>query len=39
MTDYTIPMMIGMTLAFTLGAGLGGLWGIGKRTLISRIKI
>jgi hypothetical protein len=23
MTDYTIPMIIGMTLAFTLGAGLG----------------
>ena len=30
MTDYTIPMMIGMTLAFTLGAGLGGLWGLSR---------
>ena len=30
MTDYTIPMIIGMTLAFTLGAGLGGLWGLSR---------
>ena len=30
MTDYTIPMMIGMTLAFMLGAGLGGLWGLSR---------
>ena len=30
MTDYTIPMMIGMTLAFALGAGLGGLWGLSR---------
>ena len=30
MTDYTIPMIIGMTLAFALGAGLGGLWGLSR---------
>jgi len=30
MTDYTIPMIIGMTLAFTLGAGLGALWGLSR---------
>jgi len=30
MTDYTIPMIIGMTLAFMLGAGLGGLWGLSR---------
>jgi hypothetical protein len=30
MTDYTIPMIIGMTLAFTLGAGFGSLWGLGQ---------
>lgn len=30
MTDYTIPMIIGMALAFTLGAGLGGLWGLSR---------
>lgn len=30
MTDNTIPMIIGMTLAFTLGAGLGGLWGLSR---------
>ena len=30
MTDYTIPMMIGMALAFMLGAGLGGLWGLSR---------
>ena len=30
MTDYTIPMIIGMTLAFTLGAGFGGLWGLSR---------
>ena len=30
MTDYTIPMIIGMMLAFTLGAGLGGLWGLSR---------
>ena len=30
MTDYTIPMIIGMTLAFTLGAGLGWLWGLSR---------
>ena len=30
MTDYTIPMIIGMTLAFALGAGFGGLWGLSR---------
>ena len=30
MTDYTIPMIIGMTLAFTLGAGFGALWGLSR---------
>ena len=30
MTDYTIPMIIGMTLAFTLGAGLGALWWLSR---------
>ena len=30
MTDYTIPMIIGMALAFALGAGLGGLWGLSR---------
>ena len=30
MTDYTIPMIIGMTLAFTLGAVFGALWGISR---------
>ena len=30
MTDNTIPMIIGMTLAFALGAGLGGLWGLSR---------
>jgi hypothetical protein len=34
MTDYTIPMIIGMTLAFALGAGLGGLWGLIVRKLV-----
>ena len=31
MTDYTIPMIIGMALAFTLGAGFGGLWGLSRQ--------
>ena len=30
MTDYTIPMIIGMTLAFSLGAGFGALWGLSR---------
>ena len=30
MTDYTIPMIIGMTLAFTLGAAVGALWGLSR---------
>jgi hypothetical protein len=30
MTDYTIPMIIGMTLAFTLGAVFGALWGLSR---------
>ncbi len=30
MTDYTIPMIIGMTLAFILGAGFGALWGLSR---------
>ena len=30
MTDYTIPMIIGMTLAFALGAGFGALWGLSR---------
>ena len=30
MTDYTIPMIIGMTLAFALGAVFGALWGLSR---------
>ena len=30
MTDYTIPMIIGMTLAFMLGAVVGALWGLSR---------
>jgi len=30
MTDYTIPMIIGMTLAFALGAAFGALWGLSR---------
>ena len=30
MSDYTIPMIIGMTLAFMLGAGFGALWGLSR---------
>ena len=30
MTDYTIPMIIGMTLAFMLGAAFGALWGLSR---------
>ena len=30
MTDYTIPMIIGTTLAFMLGAAFGALWGLSR---------
>lgn len=34
MTDYTIPMIIGMTLTFAIGAGFGALWGSNRHEWI-----
>ena len=36
MTNYTIPMIIGTTLAFMLGAAFGALWAVRYCALVSR---